>query len=191
MKIKSLLTAAAITLFTIPAFGQSVVTNFTDFTHGLLSYFASFNTNLDNTFGASRVDVWVGASSIQGAAQPLVNDIGVSYDIWRPTPAAGSAMKSALSLENVIRNSGVAGTLTTENLGLSFSLIFHDVKFGVYAEAGYLFEQGGGNIADRFYGEAGFRVKKALSSHFFLGSGLGAQFPRNGQVFSVFSGFSF
>jgi hypothetical protein len=188
MKIKSLLLSIALLL----PFAATAQTNFgfANFVNTVLGYFTSFNTNLDSTFGANKFDLWTGASSIQNADQPLVNDIGVSYDIWRPTPGAGVAVKTALALENVIRNSGVAGTLTAENFGLGFSIIVHDVKLTLYGDAGYLLEKDVSR-SDRFYGEIGMRVKKAIGLHFYSGVGLAAQIPRNAQVFSIFGGATF
>lgn len=161
-----------------------------DFGQTVLGYFTAFNPALDVTFGQNRFDLWLGASSIQGGAVPLVNDIGVSYDLWRPTPATNSTTQTAVSLENLIRNSGVAGTVTSEQFGLGFSIIIHDVKLTVYGDAGYdltKFLPTG----DRFYGEVGLRAKKAIGTHFYTGVGLGCQFPRNAQVFSAFAGAMF
>jgi hypothetical protein len=160
----------------------------------VLGYFTSFNTNLDSTFAANRFDLWAGASSIQGAAVPLVNDIGVSFDVWRPS-LLGTNSKTSLALapEAVIRNGGVAGSLVSLQGGVGVSAIIHDVKATLYLDGGgYLDDKDNPQAFDqRLYGEIGLRVKKAFGQHFYGGVGLGAQFPDSAQVFSAFAGATF
>ncbi len=193
MKIKTLFLAFALTsLVSVQAQTTNVPpTGISDLGQTILGYFTSFNTNLDSTFGGTRADIWVGVSSIQNAPQNVQNDIGVSYDIWRPTPGTNVAVQCAVSLENVLRNSGVVGTLQSENFGVGFSFIIHDTKLTIYGDCAYDLWNTTAPTGDRFYGEVGLRAKKALGSHFYSGVGLGAQFPKNAQVFSAFGGVTF
>src|SRR6185437_4841824 len=66
------------------------------FLTSLQDYFTAFNTNLDATFGASKLSLWTGVDSIQGGDASLANEVGLSYNLWK-----------ALAPEVVIRNSGV------------------------------------------------------------------------------------
>jgi len=182
-------------LCALPAKAQLFGTNAVPVSSGgvigdVLGYFTSFNTNLDDCFGAKDFTVWTGASSIQGGVNPLVNDIGLSYDLWRPTPAAGSATSTAISLESITRNSGVAGLLVSEQGGAGFSIILHDVRATAFLHGGYAFA-GSASKSDRFFGEAGVRVFKALGHNFFAGVGLAARFPSSAQVLSAEGGVTF
>lgn len=145
------------------------------FLSSLNTYFLSFNTNLDSTF-ASKGTLWTSADSLQGGDVNLANSLGFSYTVWKSVAA-----------ESVTRNSGVAGTLISEQFGLSLSWQVHDVKLSAYADAGYDFHA----TKDKFYGEVGLRVMKALTEHTFAGVGIGAQLPANRQVFSALVGFTF
>jgi len=156
----------------------------------ILGYFTGFNTNLDDCFAKNRFLLWSGVSSIQGGTTPLVNSIGLSYDVWRPTPAdTNSTTFTALSLDAQAQNSGVAGTLTGFQFGPGFSVIIHDVRAGIYIEPGYELAQG--KTKASFYGEAGVRVFKAIGHNFYMGVGIGARFPKNSQVISGFIGATF
>lgn len=163
-------------------------TGITDLGNTIIGYFVSFNTNFDSTFRDSSFDLWTGVSSVQNGDAPIVNDLGLSYDVWRPAPSTNSPVSTALSLENVIRDSGVAGSLISDQFGLGVSIKVHDVKLTGYLDGGYDFFEEGARTRDRIYGEVGLRAKKAISSHFYLGVGIGAQFPRNSRVFSAFTG---
>ncbi len=149
-------------------------------------YFTSFNTNYDATFGAERVTLWTGVDSIQGGATPLANQLGFAYDVYSSTGANG-LKTTAVQLENVLRNSGVAGTVVSEQAGLGLSIIVHDVKLTAYADFGYDLQA----TKDKLYGEVGLRAFKALTEHTFAGVGIAAQVPANRQVLSVFAGFTF
>ena len=154
----------------------------------ILGYFSAFDTNL-LTF-ENRFDLWTGASSIQGANTALVNDLGLSYDVFHlsaPTNSPGAA-HIAIDIENTIRNSGVAGSLISEQGGLGLNVIVYDVKLTLYANGGYFLDPG---ESRRAYAEIGLRAKKAIGQHFYLGVGLGTQIPQNRQVFSAFAGATF
>ena len=156
----------------------------------ILDYFTSFNPAYDSTFASNRFCLWTGASSIQGAAEPLVNDVGFSYDVWRPaTPAVSGGTQIAVSIEDVLRNSGVAGTVVSDNVGVGLSFIIHDVRLTGYADGGTYFAKG--TTKAEYYGELGLRAFKAIGPHFYTGVGFGAQVPKNAQVFSAFLGVTF
>jgi hypothetical protein len=177
-KITSILLALSVCLLVSTSKAQtSTPPTAGSFPETVLNYFKTFNTNLDSTFGSSKGTIWTGVDSLQGAKVPLANNLGIAYDV------VGN-----LSLESGTRNGGVAGTIISEQFGLGYSFIVHDTKLTVYADGGYNFDALG---KDRFYGEIGLRVMKALTEHTFAGVGLGAQLPQNRQVFSVFAGFTF
>jgi hypothetical protein len=154
----------------------------------IVSYFTEFNTNLDDCFGANRFSLWTGASSIQNADIPLVNDLGLSYDILRGSPGTNSATVPFLGIENVWRNGGVGGTLVSVMGGLEGGVIVHDVKVSVYFDGGYDFTD---KVNDKAFGEGGLRLFKALGHHFFAGVGMGFRFPESAQVFSAYAGATF
>lgn len=164
-------------------------TGIQDLGNTVLGYFTAFNTNLDSTFGNSTFDLWTGIASVQNGDTPIVNELGLSYDVWQPS--ATNAVKTRISLEDAIRDSGLAGSLISEQFGLGFSIVVHDVKLTAYLDAGYDFFRSEPRFADRLYGEVGIRGKKALGQHFYSGVGLGAQFPRNSRVFEAFLGATF
>lgn len=163
----------------------------TDFGNTVFGYFTSFNTNLDTTFRDNRFELWLGVDSVQGSTAPLQNSIGISYDVWRPTPATNATTFTAIGIEDQIRNTGVAGTVETDQLGLNFSVVVHDVKLSGYLDGGYDLTQNGVRFSNRLFGEVGLRARKAIGPHFYMGVGVGAQFPRNSQVLSAFTGATF
>jgi len=150
------------------------------FVNTVQSYFTSFNTNLDGTFASSKGSLWTGVNSIQGGSVNLANEIGLSYTIYKQVAA-----------ENVVRNSGVAGTLVSEQIGLNLGLVVHDTRLAVYADGGYQLDSSSNKNTDKFYAELGLRAEKALSEHTFAWVGIGAQLPKNTQVFSAGAGFTF
>lgn len=152
----------------------------------ILGYFSSFDTNLV-TF-ENRFDLWTGASSIQGAATPLVNDIGLSYDLYHSSTTNRGSGHIAFDLENTIRNSGVAGSVISEQGGLGFNVIVWDTKLTLYGNGGYFLDRG---ESHKVYGEVGLRAKKGIGQHFYLGVGVGAQFPLSRQIYSAFTGVTF
>ena len=113
---------------------------------------------------------------MQGGTSPLMNSIGLSYDVWK-----------MVSVEGVFRNSGVAGTVVDGQGGLGLSFKVHDVRLTAYADGGYGFE----DDQDKIYAELGVRVLKALTTHTFAGVGIGVQLPGDRQVLSAFVGFTF
>jgi hypothetical protein len=165
----------------------TVPANTGTFLNTVQDYFTSFNTNLDGTFGLSKASLWTGVDSIQGGAVPLANELGVSYSLYK-----------SLSAENVIRNSGVAGTLVSDQLGFGFNVIVHDARLTLYADGGYdiaasntVNAKGKTVHPDRLFGEVGIRAAKALTEHTYGWIGVGAQLPKNSQVFSAGIGVTF
>ena len=202
MKRLALLAVAALSLAAAPLVSDAQTsTNATptgNFFNTVEGYFTSFNTDLDSTFGAERADIFTGVDSIQGGSVALANSLGVSYDVLRFANKANTNLFStALAIESVTRNSGIAGTLVSEQVGVGLSFIIHDVKLTGYLDGGYDFARQPDAIGqtlktgDRLYGEIGLRAFKALTTHTYGGVGVGAQVPRNCQVFSAFVGFNF
>jgi len=151
------------------------------FLNTAFNYFTAFNTNLDGTFGAHRGSLFTGVDSIQGAGVNMANSIGLSYDLYAGTN------NLRLSAESVTRNSGVAGTLLSEQVGLGVSFIVHDAKITAYADGGYwIYDE-----PDRYYAEIGLRAQKALTEHTYAWVAAAAQLPGNRQVFSAGVGITF
>lgn len=198
-KIGSLLTVG-LCLLALSAAAQSTNTplpappqNAGTFFSSVADYFASFNTNLDESVFAARGKLWTGADSIQGGNVSLANSLGLSYNIYQPT---NSAVR--LGAESVTRNSGVAGTLVSEQIGPQINFVIHDTTITGYGDGLYNFDPAshvnkkGKTIKDNPLGaEIGLRLQKALTVHTFAGTGVGAQLPKPRQVFQVFAGFTF
>lgn len=156
-------------------------TNSGSFFDTALSYFTTFNTNLDSTFGNAKGTVWTGVDSIQGGTTHLANSLGLSYRVY-----------NIVAIESITRNSGVAGTVVDQQFGFSLNFAVHDALLTAYGHMGYeLDAPSGAKIGDKVFGEIGLRVSKALTAHTFAGVGLGAQLPKNTQVFSAFMGITF
>lgn len=163
------------------------------FFNSLEGYFASFNTNLDSTFATERAEIAVGVDSIQGGATPLANSFRISYNVYQPSNGV-----TAISIENVIENAGVQGTILSEQAGIGLSFVIHDTKLTGYADGLYDFQphtttnaKGKVRKASAFGGEIGIRVEKAMTTHTFAGIGLGVVLPRNEQKLQAFTGFTF
>jgi hypothetical protein len=163
----------------------------------ILNYFTAFNTNLDSTFGNNRFDLWIGAASVQNTGHPLLNTIGGSYDIWRPTPGTNGT-QLAIAPEIDTRNEGVAGSLISAQGGIGLSALIHDTKATIYLNGGKYIP----SEFDPWFGEIGLRVKKAFGLHFYGGLGLGIQYRSLttaqkvghsdwGQVFTAYTGVTF
>ena len=168
-------------------------TNPPTFFNSVESYFSSFNTNLDTTFANERLELAIGVDSIQGGSTPIANSLRISYNVYHPTNGA-----TAISLENVVDNSGIAGTIVSEQFGAGLSFIVHDTKLTLYADALYDFNphqslnhKGKLTTDSAFGGEVGLRVQKALTIHTFAGIGIGAVIPINEQKVQAFTGFTF
>ncbi len=163
------------------------------FFSSVAGYFSSFNTNMDGSVAAARGSLWTGADSLQGGNVPLANSLGISYNLYQP-----SNSPVRIGIESVTRNSGVAGTLVSEQFGPNLKFIIHDVTLTAYADPLYDFAaqatknaKGKTIAADRFGCEIGLRLQKQLTEHTFAGTGIGARLPKNEQVFQIFAGFTF
>ena len=156
-----------------------VPTSATSFAGSVQAYFTSFNTNLDSTFGLQRGEVAVGADSIQGAGVNLANSIRISYDAYK-----------ALSVEAVVRDSGISGILVSAQAGLAYNVIVHDAKLSLYVDGGSRQDEAS-DQKDKLYAEVGVRIQKALTEHTFAGVGMGVQMPGKVRTFSAFTGFTF
>jgi hypothetical protein len=164
------------------------------FFDSVAGYFTSFNLALDAPTAAARGSLWTGADSLQGnGTVPLANALGLSYNLYQP---ATSPVR--IGIESVTRNSGVAGTLVSQQVGPALKFIVHDVTMTAYADGLYDFNPSthlnkkGKTITDSAMGvEIGLRLQKQLTDHTFAGTGIGARLPKNQQVFQVFAGFTF
>jgi len=165
-----------------------------NFFSSVTGYFTAFNTNLEADVFAARGQLWTGADSLQGnGTVPLANSLGLSYNVYQP---ATSPVR--IGFESVTRNSGVAGTIVSEQIGPNLKLIIHDVTLTIAADPFYDFAvqdtknaKGKTVHASRIGAEVDLRLQKQLTSHTFAGTGIGVQLPKNRQIFQVFAGFSF
>lgn len=168
----------AATAQTPPAPPPTLPANSGSFFETAQNYFTSFNTNLDSTFALERGEFWTSVDSIQGAGVPLTDGLGISYNVWKQ-----------ISAESITRIAGVQGGIVSQSVGLGLSFIVHDAKITLYADGVYLMNQRPGET--KACAEIGLHVKKALSEHTFAFIGIGAQLPKNSQIFSAGAGFTF
>jgi len=148
-------------------------------------YFTEFNPNLTNTFGAHKGEAWTSVDSIQGNGSDsakLADAIGLQYSVY-----------DHLSLENVLRTSGIAGVIVSDQLGLGINFVLVDAKITLYGDVGYTLENNRtfANFKDSLFGEVGVRAKKALTENTYAGVGLGVQLPNASQVYQFMVGFTF
>jgi hypothetical protein len=152
-----------------------------------IGWLTSFNTNM-TTFQANRFSLWTAVLSESGGVAPIENEMGVSYDIWRPTANVTNGTSSAVFLEANERNTGVSGTIASFQGGAGFAYMIYDVRLSTAVDLGYNLEK----LADqsRMYGEWNFKVQKALGDHWATGLGTYLQFPsgKNVQGFEAFLG---
>lgn len=143
------------------------------------SYFTTFNTNLDVTFGSTnyRGSVIIGADYVQSVN--ISSSLSLSYDLpfaWK-----------GVSAESTTRNAGIAGVILSQQCGVGYNIVVHDTKLTAFMEGGYDFN------ASKPYVAIGARISKALTEHTFAGIGLEGHF--NGHVstpiLSIFTGFTF
>lgn len=184
MKIKNLLILSA-SLLTLNVSAQSNTP--VSFIHTVEGYFISHNPDLTNTFGAThKADIWTSLDSIQGdkaSAAKLADAVGIAYTVY-----------DHLSLENVLRTSGIAGTIVSDQFGVGLNFTVIDTRLTLYGDGGYNIENShlaGTKFKDNLFGEVGIRVKKALTENTYAGIGLGVQLPNAAQVYQVVAGFTF
>lgn len=175
----------ALTLSAFNLAAQTATTNTPQsFFATVTKYFTEFNPNLTNTFGAHKGEAWTSLDSIQGNGSSdakLDDAIGLQYSVY-----------DHLSLENVLRTSGIAGTIVSDQLGIGLNFTVIDAQITLYGDAGYNLEHNNtfANFKDSIFGEVGARAKKALSENTFAGVGLGVQFPKAIQVYQFMVGFT-
>ena len=149
-------------------------------------YFTGFDTNLP--FADSRVCLWTGASSIQGASVPLVNDVGGSYDIVKGSSTT-NGLRLFLAADADERNSGIQGTIVSAQAGLFGGFTIWDVRAGLYCDGGAYIGNSQQKAAG--YGEFGLKVFKKIARTTFSGVGFGQQFPKSAQIWTGYIGFNF
>lgn len=141
-------------------------------------WLTSFDTN-QQTWQASRIELWTSVISEQGGVSPILNEIGLSYDIWRPTMNLTNGTSTAVFLDIAERNTGVSGTISSVQGGVGFAYILWDVRLSTGLDLGGNLEKA--DKQDQFYGEWNFKIQKALGPHWATGLGFFAQFPNNVQ----------
>jgi len=167
-----------------PSFAQT--TNGTFFS-SVTDYFSSFNTNNDQTFAQSHGKLFTGVASIQGGAVSLANVVGLTYDIYKPTNSSVS-----ISIGSETLNSGIAGTLVSQEIGPELNFIIHDVELTAFAHAGYDFTADKQKPqVDPYFGAFGLRITKALTTHTYAGTELAVIVPQNAQRITAIAGFTF
>jgi len=171
-----------ITALALPMFGQTNVPppSLQSLPSTILGYFSSFDTNCV-TWSASRASIYTTAISEKGGVAPLINELGGTYDIWRPTPQTNSTAYTAVFLGVNERNTGVSGTVSSFGGGPGFAVMVYDLRMELSLNGGYNLERKAGQ--SRVYGEVNFDVMKSLgsASHMAAGVGLFQQFPDNVQ----------
>lgn len=184
MKIKNLL---ILNLFVLALSSSAQSNTPVSFIHTVGGYFTSHNLELTNTFGIThKADIWTSLDSIQGdkaTNAKLADAVGISYTVY-----------DHLSLENVLRTSGIAGTIVSDQFGVGLNFVVIDTKLTLYGDAGYNIENSrltGTKFQDNLFGEIGIRVKKALTENTYAGIGLGVQLPNTAQVYQIVAGFTF
>jgi len=138
------------------------------------AYFTSFNTNYN---WKVRGEAAAGIASLQNGPANLANELRFGYNLGK---------SSNFSLEAVMRDSGIAGTILSGQFGAGVNFAVYDAKLTLYAHSGYHFHE-----SDRWFGELGARVSKKMTRYTFAGVGLGAEIPRGGRIFTAFAGFTF
>lgn len=141
------------------------------------SYFTSFNPAYEQTFRKSNeVDIWAGTDSVQGAG--MTASLGVSYNLWK-----------SVSLESITRNGSIGGVIVSQQGGVGYSKVVHDVKVTAYLHGGYSFQD------KATYGAIGARFVKALTENTYAGLGIeeriGGKKVSNTPTISVLTGFNF
>ena len=147
-----------------------------------IGWLSDLDTNMP-TFTGNKAMLWTGASSIQGGPVSLVNDIGLSYDVFQVRKTNSSSI-FYVAPEALMRSGGVSGTVVSWQAGVGAGVILYDLRIGLYADGGS-YVIGVNKDQSKIYGEVGLRVMKGLGAHFAAGVGVGAQFPDNRQVFSA------
>ncbi len=175
--MKKLLAVVMLAATTLAGYSQTNSTS--SFFQSVTTYFTSFNTNLNSTFGEAKGSVWVGLDSLQNEQTPLANSIGLSYRLAK-----------RITAETVIRDAGITGAIVNWQGGFGLNVVVHDAQLTGYAHGGYDFIRNEG-ADQRFYCELGLRAAKALTEHTYAGVGLGVKLPNTERVFSVFAGFTF
>jgi hypothetical protein len=110
----------------------------------------------------------------------------VNYDVYR---FAGSNSTAGLriSVEDTVRDSGIAGTVLSEGFGVGLTYVIHDTRLTAYLEGVYAMNE----LQDKYCAEFGLRISKALTTHTFAGVGIGMQLPSERKILSAFAGFTF
>lgn len=118
-------------------------------------YFTTLNPDLAGTFAtagtnAERGEFWIGAALQNN--RNIGNQVGASYNVGKN-----------FSIESCTLNDGVLNTIDTQELGLGYSLVVVDTKLTASLLGGYRISP------DQAYGAIALSVKKAVTTHTFLG----------------------
>lgn len=170
---------------------RAQTTNTGSFLSTVTGFFTSFNPDLEGTFATQRGEFATGVDSIGGTARTsalLANSIRISYDVYHPTNGTLS-----FSAEVIIRDSGIAGTLTDAAIGGAINFRVHDAKLSLYVNGLYDFTGSGstGRLGDRLAAEIGIRASKALTTHTFMWVSAGVRIPDSARILSGGLGFVF
>lgn len=168
----------AIVLYSaISSFAQDTNTSPPNFYDSFTSYFTKFNTNLAPTFATDRVNIWLGADTINSSTTEA--SFGISVYIAKPW-----------FVESVTRNGAIAGTVVTEQLGAGYSFVYVDTKVSSYVDIGYKFDN------NKPYTELGIDIRKALTLNTYAGTRVAlpiywTQRQNITPTISIFTGFKF
>jgi len=139
------------------------------------TWLSSFDTN-STTFRNNRGSFWTSVISEQNGVAPLLNEIGMGYDVFQPGRFnATNGTSTSVFVEGRERNTGVAGTISSLQGGIGFGLMVWDVRFELAVDFGDNLKRAAKQ--DVLYGEVDFTVLKAIGAHASTGLGMFVDFP--------------
>lgn len=143
-------------------------------------YFTSANTNFDLSQG--KAELWTSMAYQSGLN--FAADLGLRYRLSKPGAASGFAV------ESVTRNASIAGTIVSQQVGVSYCLYNHDIEISGGIDGGYDFQKSSGLFT------VFLDARKALTENTFAGLRLGYETDlKNAKaeppVLSVIVGFKF
>ena len=132
-----------------------------NFLQSVILYFSSPGTN--QTFQTNDTfDIWTGAEYVNNLNTAAT--LGISWNAWHFAPSTTGGM--CLGVESQTRNAGIAGTILSQGIGVNIQKVWYDTKLEGFFE-------GEKNFAiNKYCGELGVRIFKALTPNTFAGFGI-------------------
>ncbi len=143
----------------------------------LTSWLTSHNTN-NTTLLDNHGLIWTGA--VYQDQLNVANSLGLEYNAYRPTKT------TAVRLESIMQNAGIAGTVVSHQAGVGFDFILYDTKVGASAGGGYSFYK------DRGFGYVSLEAVKMVAAHSCVGTRMDIEFQKDpNPTVTAFFGASF